>query len=331
MGSLYCPVPIDVGLLLDRGERVLDGRLAAGHLLELLVDDGRHLRPRGDRRRGLRVAELLAEDAQVRVVGERSGRPMPPARSAGRSEMSYHSICVSGWLSQRTNFHDGVAVLGVVEHGEVATAGEARAACRRPAPSPRRTCRRTRRRPGRAAGSRGTARCRTTPTSPEMNFCSISPPSRRTGSAMPLLEEARVERERLLPLGGVERERGAVLGQDVAALLPGEGQRRTATSRTRPAGARHPRSAPCVLQRLRERLVLLPRRGRLDAGRLGQVGAVVEHAGVDVPRHAVGHVVDDGGVPRALEEARTRRRAPRASARRRRSRRTRRPRSCRAW
>ena len=39
-----------------------------------------------------------------------------------------------------------------------------------------------------------------------------------------LFEEARVEGERLLPLGGVERERRAVLGHDVAALLPDERQ-----------------------------------------------------------------------------------------------------------
>src|SRR5690349_18629932 len=63
------------GLALHLRDGVLDGRVALGRLLHLAVDDGGDLLPRRHGRRGDGVVELLAEDAQLRVLGELAGVP----------------------------------------------------------------------------------------------------------------------------------------------------------------------------------------------------------------------------------------------------------------
>ena len=71
------------------------------------------------------------------------------------------------------------------------------------------------------------------------------------------------------------------------------------------AEADAPLGAALLLHRLGGRLQVVPRRGRFgDAGLLGDVGALVEHARLDVPRHAIGGAVDDVRVPGAFEERR---------------------------
>ena len=72
-----------------------------------------------------------------------------------------------------------------------------------------------------------------------------------------------------------------------------------------PPGCRlMPYSAPASTS-LGELGQLVPVRRRLvEAALLGEVGAVVDEPGLDVPRHAVADAVDDRRVPRTLEELR---------------------------
>ena len=133
---------------------------------------------------------------------------------------------------------------------------------------------------------------------PFTNAGVMSKPSGTDFGRQPLLEERVVEAQRLDGLRGVEGEvrrrrrcrRRSTRG--TGSLLPVLGAERDA-----------PLGAALLLHRLGHRLQLVPGRGRLgDAGLLGDVGAVVEEPGLDVPRHAVRGAVDHAGVPGALEE-----------------------------
>ena len=284
-----------------------------GQLLEGGVERRGDLAP--GRRGGLRlrVLELLPEHRDVRVVGEGRIVPRRPARPAGRSPRCTSSpgspgrtgtgrtprrrpcSCCScrrrGCCRRRTTWRLTFFGIGAIAHLPSISAP--------PASLMRPRCHGPEKNIGWV---------------PATNAGVMSKPSGTDFGRELVLEERLVVGQGLDGLRAVELVCARVVGdvtargpQEREVLLPVLGAQRDA-----------PLGAALVLHRLGHRRELVPRRGRSgDAGLLGDVGAVVEEPGLDVPRHAVHRSVDHVRVPGALEVRGSDRSSPARAPRRR--------------
>ena len=110
------------------------------------------------------------------------------ASTLGRSvEMSYQASCVSGWLSQRTNFHEASRLSRLSLSPKTARLPPPVNEVRDSAPGTIATANLSSNSGPPCSRSRLTwnGPLKNEPTEPSMNSCSISPPSSRTGSEMP--------------------------------------------------------------------------------------------------------------------------------------------------
>ena len=311
-------------------DRFLAGHVALRGLLDHRVDRRRDLLPGGDGRRG--AWRSRAAGRRPAAAGRWTARRTP--RRTGRRQVADLVVerLLGLGLGQPLDVLPGaVGVVRVFEDGQVATTDERRA---------------------------GTA---SLPGSGATAYCSSLTPCVLDQAGVPRAGDEGAVRalgEAALELARVEQPRRARAprrsttcssraprpspGESIVYSVPsslvsvgavGPGERHHRLPRAGLAGleAEAVLGATLGLHVLGERLELVPAlRCLVPAGLLRQVRAVVEDAGLDVPRDAVRRAADLGGTPTRPGRSRPRRPGPPASASGRRPRRTHPSRSCRS-